>query len=321
MGDFLYNIIMENLNALKRESDKWVKIGISSLIPIFVLPIILFLGIFLTAAFSKSVGLMTTIPFVVGLFSSMPLIFIAWFIFMAIALITMMKKHSAYRAAYKNFFSHKVLSGILSEYHYAHNEGISKETLDNLGMVRFGNIYRSEDYVSGRYRDVGFVQSDLTIQSEHRDSDGDKHIVTYFNGKWLVFEFPRRFVTKLAVVGKGCRQTIYARKMEKFETESTEFNKRFKVYMQDGVEMFYLLDPKMIEILQTLDEKYDGKILFLFVDKKLHIGINNGADSFEPPKHKKGDLNEKEEIERLASEFKTVFELVDKLELHKNIFK
>ena len=137
----------------------------------------------------------------------------------------------------------------------------------------------------------------------------------------MIFEFPRRFVSKLAVVGSRCRQTIYVRKMEKFATESVEFNKRFKVYMQDGMEMFYLLDPKMIEKMQALSDKFNGAVSFLFIDKKLHIALNNGVDSFEPPKHKKGDLNELEEVNRLSSEFKTVFDLIDTLELSKNIFK
>ena len=189
------------------------------------------------------------------------------------------------------------------------------------GFPEFNAPNRSEDFVSGRYRDVGFVQADLTIQDEHTDSDGNTQTTTYFNGRWLVFEFPRRFVSRLAVVGKGCWQVVYARRMERFETESTEFNRRFKVYMQDGVEMFYLLDPKMIEIMQALSDKYGGKILFLFADKKLHIGINDNTDSFEPPRHQKGDLDEEEEVRRLADEFRTVFELADKLELHKNIFK
>lgn len=314
-------VTIETLNALKRESDKWTKVGVTVLVLVFVVPLLYVLTVFMVSNASRSANAASSFFRVAGFSGLVVFVILALFIFAVVAVFMMATKRSRYRTAYKALFSHRVLSGLLEEYHYAHHEGIPKAALKEIGMVRLGNIYRSEDCVSGCHRDVGFIQADLTIQDEYTDSDGDTHTVTYFNGRWLVFEFPRRFVTKLAVVGGGCRQAVHARGMEKFATESIEFNSRFDVYMQDGVEMFYLLDPKMIEIMQALSDKYGGKILFLFADKKLHIGINDNTDSFEPPRGQKGDLDEEEEVRRLADEFRTVFELADKLELHKNIFK
>ena len=316
------DISIEQLNILKHDKDKWTKIGGTVLTLLFVVPFVIFVvAIFRLAPLLSFKNENTSIAWLSGSFGAFMFFFVLFMIAAIVIAIIMFKKRSAYRDAYKKYFSHRVLSSLLEKYQYNHRAGIASEDLGSTGMVRLGNVYRSEDFVSGRYRDVGFVQADLTIQDEHTDSDGNTQTTTYFNGRWLVFEFPRRFVSRLAVVGKGCWQVVYARRMERFETESTEFNRRFKVYMQDGVEMFYLLDPKMIEIMQALSDKYGGKILFLFADKKLHIGINDNTDSFEPPRHQKGDLDEEEEVRRLADEFRTVFELADKLELHKNIFK
>ena len=314
-------ITIEQLNQLKRENDKWMKIGGALLAAIFLFPICLFLVVLSRSTSFGSSSRAASILWPGGSFGVLILLFFMIVAGVIVVILTMMKKRSAYRTAYKKYFSHKMLSGYLKEYHYEHDAGIGKKDLAETGMVNLGNKYHSEDYASGRYKDVGFVQADVLNQDEYTDSDGDTHTVTFFRGQWMVFEFPRRFISKLAVVGSRCQRTIYARKMEKFETESTEFNRRFKVYMQDGLEMFYLLDPKMIEKMQSLSDEYDGAVSFLFIDKKLHIALNNGVDSFEPPKRKKGDLNEIEEVERLSSEFRTVFDLIDTLELSKNIFK
>lgn len=314
-------ITIEKLNELKRENDKWMKIGGAMFALVFLLPICIFV-----------IKLVEFVPLIARnnaptkIWSGASFGLLGFLLFMLLAgsivvLFLAMKRRSAYRTAYKKYFSHRMLAGILKGYHYDHSAGIGSKDLLETGMVNLGNKYHSEDYTSGRYRDVGFVQADVLNQDEYTDSDGDTHTTTLFRGQWMVFEFPRSFVSKLAVVGGRCRETIYARKMEKFETESIEFNRRFKVYMQDGVEMFYLLDPKMIEKLQALSDEFNGAVSLLFIDKKLHIALNNGVDSFEPPKRKKGDLNEAEEVERLSSEFKTVFSLIDALELSKNIFK
>ena len=314
-------VTIEQLNQLKRDNDKWMKIGGVMLALIFFLPVCIFLIVLLGFASSSSSNRGFSMFWPGGSFGVLVLLFFVLIAGVIVILFIMMRKRSVYRTAYKKHFSHRMLSGFLKEYHYAHNAGIGSKDLLETGMVSLGNKYHSEDYTSGRYKDVGFAQADVLNQDEYTDSDGDTHTVTLFHGQWMVFEFPRRFVSKLAVAGSRCKRTINARKMEKFETESTEFNKRFKVYMQDGVEMFYLLNPKMIEKMQALSDEFNGAVSFLFIDKKLHIALNNGVDSFEPPKHKKGDLNETEEIERLASEFKTVFSLIDTLELSKNIFK
>ena len=313
-------INIEYLNQLKNEYHKWMLMFVIVAIIVFLGP---FLAIFLIFVFShviNSKGI--NVSFLGGGFAVFVPIFVVAFVAFVVILIKMTKKKSLYREAYKSYFSHRVLKGLLEDYQYNHSDGISSSELSGIGMVRLGNRFHSEDYVSGKYKDVNFRQSDLLVQNVTRDSDGDTHTETYFRGQWLVFEFPRRFVTKLAVTGRGCRMLIQCtRGMEKFSTESTEFNKMFDVFMQDGVEMFYLLDPKMIEAMQSLGEKYGGMIAFLFVDKKLHIGLNNGADSFEPPKNTKTSIGETEEIKRLSEEFKTVFGLIDVLELNKKIFK
>ena len=313
-------ITIAKLNELKRDSDKWSRWAIALLIAVFLGPAVVILLTFLTSLSSGSFGKGIR-PLMGGAFGFIMVLFFFFMIGAIVVFVIMASKRAKYREAYKKYFSHRVLSKMLKEYYLDHKAGIDRADLSNLGMVRLGNKYHSEDYVSGRYKDVGFAQADIVIQDEYKDSDGNTHTATFFQGQWMVFEFPRNFVAKLAVVGSGCRQAAAPRKMEKFATESTEFNKMFTVYMQDGLEMFYLLDPKMIELLQALGEKYNGRIMFLFVDKKLHIGINNGSDSFEPPKHKKGDLNEVDENGRLSAEFRTVFDFIDTLELSKNIFK
>jgi hypothetical protein len=77
----------------------------------------------------------------------------------------------------------------------------------------------------------------------------------------------------------------------------------------------------MMERMMMLNEKNHGKIAFLFIDRTLHVGLNHGKDSFEPPAHKKDDLTEHGEIKRLSGELGVIFDFVETLELEKNVFK
>jgi len=304
---------IKDLNILKEKTDKARRALHISLLLCFV-P---FLAIFFLTVFSSSkIKIAGGFWFVVS-----ALVFFGAIVPAVIFGFKYARAHGTYRMTYKEFFSNRVFPNLLTNYEYKPHRGINMEQLQGLRMLRFGNIYSSEDYVEGLYKNVGFVKADLKIGEETRDEDGHEHIDYYFSGSWMMFEFPKRFATRLAVVGRGCREFAYPRDTKKFPTESVDFNRMFNVYMQDGLDMFYLLDPKMMEQLMALGEKCGGKIAFFFADKTLHVGLNDNSNSFEPPSRKKGDLDEAEEIKRLSGEIKEIFSFVDTLELHKNIFR
>ena len=236
------------------------------------------------------------------------------------------KDNETYRKLYKAYFVEQSLRQIFTDLHYSHDEGMSKAVLTSTGMISTGDIYSSNDFTSGKYKDVAFSQADVTIQEVHTDSDGDTNYVTIFKGRWLVFEFPKTFTFRLQVVEKWfgankkpCKDTTIKRKIERIHTESTEFNKKFKVYAEDGFEAYYILDPAFISHIEDLDNTHQGKLMLCFIDNKLHVAIYDNKDAFEPPRPFK-PIDEHAEFTKIHQDIKAITDYVDFLKLDRKLF-
>ena len=174
---------------------------------------------------------------------------------------------------------------------------------------------------------IGTPAAISAIEEEHTDSDGDTYYVTIFRGRFMVFEFPKKFIFKLELIGKrfgaysipGKNQQT-GRKMQKISTESGEFNSAFRIFGEDGFEAFYILDPAFMVKILNISEQHKNKVLLGFYDNKLLIGLNDGKDSFEPPKASQ-PINEVEETKKVSTDIKTITDFVDQLSLHRKLFK
>ena len=227
------------------------------------------------------------------------------------------KEAVLYRKAYKGYFVEQNLKKIFTDLTYSHQSGISASLLSSTGMVNTGDVYSSNDLTIARYKNTGFMQADVHIQTESTDSDGNTTYTTIFKGRFMIFEFPKKFNFKLELIGKKFRASrvpikdqTTGRKMVRVQTESTEFNHIFKIFGQDGFETFYILDPALIVKIQAIAERYKCKVLFGFYDNKMLVGIDDGKDSFEPPKAYK-PINEKQEMQKVASDIKVITNFVD----------
>lgn len=248
--------------------------------------------------------------------SIMPLIVLGIIVIVISAVIVGLmtnKETVAFRRAYKGYFVSRQLEKFFTDIKYDHEKGLEREILRNTGMVHTGDRYSSNDLVCAKYKNVDFMQADVTVQDEHTDSDGDTSYVTVFKGRYMIFEFPKKFNFKMMVVPKWSSHE-YSRNLKHIEVESTEFNKDFQVYAEDGFEAFYLLDPAFIASMEDLSTAYNKRVSLYFIDNKLIIGINNGNDSFEPPKPNI-PINEKAEIEKTSKDISIITEFVDKLRL------
>ena len=248
-----------------------------------------------------------------------------------IALICTSKQAKEYSLAFKNYFVKSALTNIFSDLNYQPDNGIPHSTIASTHMMRMGDRYSSNDLVTGKYKSIGFTQSDVHIEEEHetRDKDGHTHryYVTIFKGRWMIFDFNKTFKADVQVAQKGFGNnkvgSWFAKKEERFqkvEMESQEFNKAFNVYAQQPIDAFYILTPKIMEKIQNLDERNQGKLLLCFIDNKLHVGIYNYEDSFE---HKSVFQKTDEEKTRndIATDIQKITMFVDELELDNDLFK
>ena len=241
--------------------------------------------------------------------------------------ITNRKVADAYRKAYKAYFVEQNLRKVFTDLRYSHEMGLSRQVLEQTGMVNTGDRYSSNDYTNGKYRDVAFSQADVHIQNEQTDSDGDTYYVTIFKGRFMIFEFPKKFNFKLGLIGKKFHayrkpssDKATGRKMEKITTESSEFNSAFRIYGADGFESYYILDPAFMVKLLKINEHYKGKTIFCFNNNQLLIGTNDGKDSFEPPRPNK-PIDEAKENAKVLAEIKAITDFVDQLSLDRKLFK
>ena len=232
-----------------------------------------------------------------------------------------------YRKTYKAYFVETSLARTFTNLKYNHNIGLDPAILASTGMINLGDRYSSNDLVIANYKNVNFVQADAHIEEEHTDSDGDTTYVTIFRGRFMILEFPKKFNFRLEVIGrKFCayknsnQNSKTNHKLTKIHTESIDFNKSFRIYAEDGFEAYYILDPAFIEKIQAIGENYKYRLIFGFVDNTLLVGLNDGQDSFEPPKYKK-PLDEKTELAKVSLDIRVITDLIDKLNLDKKLFQ
>lgn len=243
----------------------------------------------------------------------------------AISLVTR-KEFDVYRKAYKAYFVEQNLRKAFSNLTYSHEKGLNRELIRATGMIYTGDRYSSNDLTIASYKNVNFLQADAHIEVKHTDSDGDTTYNTIFRGRIMIYEFPKKFNFKLEIIGKRFfayrlpRGSADGRKMAKVSTESVEFNKNFKVYGEDGFEAFYILDPAFMVKIQNIAEHYKYNLLFGFLDNKLIIALNDGKDSFEPPKASR-PIDEQAEMSKIGSDIKVITDFIDQLSLDRNLFK
>lgn len=256
--------------------------------------------------------------------SSFQTFFVILFFGNFIAIIFAHKDVQKFKDTYKQTIILELFKSLFSDIKYLPNEGISRDVLAGTNMIDTGDKFYSDDYVSAKYKNVSFEFSDVEIQEEYTDSDGDKHIVTVFEGQWYVFDFNKQFKADLQVCERGFRNAkrgsfFGPNKFSKVELEDIDFNKEFNVYAQNSLDAFYVLTPATMEKIKELNNKVQGKMLFCFINNKLHVGLHSGKNLFEPSLYKKIDIEKNHK--QAKEEIQMITHFVDVLDLDNDLFR
>lgn len=177
-----------------------------------------------------------------------------------------------------------VLEDKFEDVMYNQHQSISQSVIDFTGLVKRPDRFQGEDYIRGTYNGVQFETSDVELRErvERVDSKGRRTVSypVYFKGRWYVF----RFEKTLDGAMKICESYPNSRQgLEKFDTESIQFNKKFRLYATDKQFAFYHLNPLMMEKLLELEKLHRGQIYFYYAGNELHIGVNDNQDYLEMP--------------------------------------
>lgn len=232
------------------------------------------------------------------------------------------KDYQTYKNNYKSYFVANSLAKIFTNINYDHKLGLNPSIVRQ--AMTTADRYNSNDYMTATYKNINFTQADVHIEERHTTTDSNGHTRTYyvtiFQGRFLVFDFDRNFTTNLQVASRhfyGSRlpHSSNQLKFQKIKTESNDFNKKFRVYAEDGVDALYILDPAFMEKIQKLYQDCKHEILLTFINKHVYIAINDKKDSLEPPRSIRKPLDEKAELEKVQKDILVITNFVDSLNL------
>ena len=186
------------------------------------------------------------------------------------------------KSKYDNFVKANVIDGLIKEMYeeanYQPNNMININYINSLGIYQKPDRWSGEDYFSGKYKGISFACSEVKLQErrERRDSKGNVQVyyVDYFNGRFYSFVFEKEFKERLQIMEKRANGKVSGR-LTKFETESIEFNKKFKTYATDQHYVFYQLTPVIQLNLLQFESIHRGTIQALYDKNRLDIAVND----------------------------------------------
>ena len=234
-------------------------------------------------------GIVMLIMFVALLIPSrdrMPMLIIGGFGGLIAIVLVLGSAEKKYRLAYKETFLRSTIENEFEDVKVNFEEGFSEEEIAEGHLVHLYENFYSDDYISGRYKDIVFECSDIKVEDVIRNG---KHTqtVTCFQGLYLKVNLKKRVhgwtvVREREFLGDGNPRPFWSEMphLERVRVESEAFNQKFSIYTSDGQEAFYLLTPHFMEKLLELERRYDGKCMFGFLNGQLHVAIDSREDHF-----------------------------------------
>ncbi len=231
--------------------------------------------------------------------------------------------YTKYRKLFKNDVMPLIIAKTGLSLQYNYNDGVGQNTVMNSCLFKKPDRYHCEDLMYGTIDDVQFMSSDVHMEERHVrvDSKGRRHVeyVTFFQGRWFVYDFNKEFNGIIQVREDGLLQGLpWGINAEKISMEDVEFNKKFKTYATNQHDAFYVLTPTLMVNMKKLESRYPGRIYFSFIGSQLHIAIYNNKNSFEPPLFSPVDDRF---IDEQVQEINILREIVNELKLNRRIFK
>lgn len=227
------------------------------------------------------------------------------------------KYYNEYKKYYKQNFVKLALEGMFDDLIYEPTKSISKSEIEATHIIRRGNKFSGDDYISASYHGVPFVHSDITIQ-QVTSNGKNTTTTTYFKGKWMAFDFNKAFSEYVIIVEKKGGAIIDKKTNNKVEMESIEFNNKFKVYATDDHTAFYLITPQFLTSLEKLRDNTNGQLILAFINGKLHIALHTNKNSLEPKLFVKVDTKV---INSIRDELKVITDFLDALAVDKPNFR
>lgn len=193
--------------------------------------------------------------------------------------------------------------------------------------------YDGEDFVSGFYKGVEVMFSELKTEYETESTDDEGNTTrtthTIFDGVFFVADFHKDFKYRTYVLPDVAEKYFgkllggFFQKCNVFQSwkliklENVEFEKEFAVYADDPVEARYILSPLLMERLLVLRKRFACPLQIAFVDSCMFIAISTKEDFFELSSLKNFDITV---AEHCKNELEMFLKIVEELNLDRRIW-
>ncbi len=194
---------------------------------------------------------------------------------------------------------------------YNYDLGLNGEVVNEANAVLFGERFTSNDFITGEYEKIKFAQSDISIESNGRNN------TTYFRGRWLIVDFEKEFNVNMIIYSKNFWSAIKRNDLTRIRQNfvlNTEFNGKtftddFYIYADNEIEGTKILNSVFQKSVFDLKAKLHAPIIMVFKGNRLHVGVMNNKDAFEPALFTK--IGYEKEKERMNKDLKVITDIID----------
>lgn len=218
--------------------------------------------------------------------------FVIWFISVGIS----QKGTTKISKELKDILITKIVRETFPDCTYSMETGIDLREVMATNMLHRPARYFSEDMISSTYKNIPFVVSDIKLQDKHTSTDKNGHkkttYTTYFLGKIIKIDLLRDLDLTLKIYEKTTFSLFSGsdKKLNKVETESIAFNKKFNTFSSTEQDAFYVLTPQIQEKIMSLESKFTGTMHFCFKNGVFYCLINDSVNGLEVDINKSIDL-------------------------------
>lgn len=171
----------------------------------------------------------------------------------------------------------KVINDYDSDLEYRPNSGFTKSEYYTCLFPEMCDRFSSEDMIVNSK--TGFCYSDILVESEHEDDDGNTHYVTEFQGSLARVNLKN--MNCRIFLGSTRKNFIFGNeKYHSIKFENDEFNKLFRACSDNELLAYKLLTPDIMEEFVTIKKDTYGDIDIRIIYDKLYIRFLSG-DAFD----------------------------------------
>lgn len=225
----------------------------------------------------------------------------------------MSKFNKQYQDLYKNVFVISVLNQTFSDVRVNWELGFTRQNIEQMGLLKLGNRFDSEDLIHGVYEGVSFDQADVIIKNVS-GSGRNRHTTTYFKGRVFAFDLQKSDIRSVGIQSRDFQYygNLNGIHHEDVQLESEVFNREFRVLATYPVDAFYVLTPQTMECVTDLHRRA-GNVAMRYLGNKLYVAVNTKGNAFD------GDIKRPfvyvDEINKIKGDCAVIIDIINRLRI------